>query len=70
LSVGWGDRYGASTNLQWIDITGLPNGKYTLTATADPGDFLQESNYSNNSVSAVLNITTTGVRIVSATPGP
>lgn len=69
LSVGWGDGYKYTTNLQWIDITGLPNGKYKLTVGADPGDVLQESNYSNNFVSAVVKITNTAVTLISATPG-
>ena len=42
LSVGWGDQYSASTNFQWIDITGLPNGRYRLTATADPSHLVSE----------------------------
>jgi hypothetical protein len=37
LSVGWGDQYSASTNFQWIDTTGLPNGRSRLTATAIRG---------------------------------
>jgi Lysyl oxidase len=57
LSIGWGDRYGAATNLQWIDITGLPDGKYQLTATADPTSGAVESNYTNNTVYANLLIT-------------
>jgi hypothetical protein len=69
LSVGWGDGYKYTTNLQWIDITGLPNGKYVLTVAADPGDVLQESSYSNNTVSATLKITQTAVTLISATPG-
>jgi hypothetical protein len=69
LSVGWGDGYKYTTNLQWIDITGLPNGKYKLTVGADPGDVFQESSYSNNTDSAVLKITRTAVTLISATPG-
>lgn len=69
LSVGWGDSYTYTTNLQWIDITSLPNGKYRLTAGADPGDVVEESNFANNTVSAIVKITRAGVTLISATPG-
>jgi hypothetical protein len=69
LSVGWGDKYGAALNLQWIDITGLPNGKYLLTATADPGDVMKESSYANNSVTAKIQIGNSTVTILSTSPG-
>lgn len=35
LSSGWGDIYGYTLPDQYIDITGLPPGRYRLTATAD-----------------------------------
>ena len=54
----WGPRF-----------TGLPNGKYRLTATADPKHLVQESSYTNNSASAAIRITNTGVTILSTSPG-
>lgn len=48
LSVGWGDRYSSSLPDQWIDITGLKNGKYRLSATADAQGNFVEANNSNN----------------------
>jgi hypothetical protein len=69
LSVGWGDMYSASTNFQWIDITGLPNGKYKLTATADPKHFVSEASYANNGATARIRITTSGVTVLSYGPG-
>ena len=69
LSIGWADVYGYMTNLQWIDITGVPDGRYLLTATADPGDVLQESNYSNNSVWAKIRITGNTVTVLKYGPG-
>jgi hypothetical protein len=35
LSVGWGDVYPWNFVLQWIDITGLPGGRYHVRATVD-----------------------------------
>jgi Lysyl oxidase len=69
LSVGWGDQYSASTNFQWIDITGLPNGRYRLTATADPGHLVKESSYANNSAWARIRITDASVAVLRYGPG-
>jgi hypothetical protein len=69
LSVGWGDSYPSTTNLQWMDITGLPNGKYRLTATADPGDVVQESSYTNNSAWATIKIALNRVTVIKYGPG-
>lgn len=48
LSVGWGDRYSWTLPDQYIDITGLDNGKYRLRATADALDLFTEADRSNN----------------------
>ncbi|PWT75020.1 MAG: hypothetical protein C5B60_05945 [Chloroflexi bacterium] len=69
LSVGWSDTYVASVVLQWIDITGLPNGRYMLTATANPNDQAIESDYSNNSTWAKLQITGNTVKVLQTSPG-
>jgi Lysyl oxidase len=69
LSIGWGDMYSAQTNFQWIDITALPNGRYRLTATADPKHLVSEASYSNNSASARIRINGTSVTVLSRSPG-
>ena len=69
LSIGWGDSYPSTTNLQWIDITGLPNGKYRLFATADPGHVVQESSYSNNGAWATVKIAQDRVTVIKYGPG-
>ena len=48
LSVGWGDRYAWTLPDQYIDITGLTNGKYRLRATADAGGLFSETDEGNN----------------------
>jgi hypothetical protein len=48
LSVGWGDRYGATLPDQYIDVTGLAPGHYRLTATADAAGWFTEADNSNN----------------------
>lgn len=70
LSIGWGDLYNASLPDQYIDISGLPAGEYTITATADVQQLFRESNEANNSTTAVIRITKKGVQVVSAGSGP
>ena len=48
LSAGWGDRYGSKLPDQYIDITGLPDGRYRLRATADASNWFKESDEKNN----------------------
>lgn len=48
LSVGWGDRYPATLPDQYVDVTGLPDGKYRLRATADESDWFKETDDKNN----------------------
>jgi len=48
IQVGWGDLYDSTLDGQWIDITGLPNGNYTMELEANPQGIIQEANYSNN----------------------
>ncbi|MDQ3517369.1 MAG: lysyl oxidase family protein [Gemmatimonadota bacterium] len=64
LSIGWGDRYAAGLPDQYIDITGLPSGEYTLTATVDEQGFLTERCEANNTTTAVLRISGSSVSIV------
>ena len=41
---GLGDRYQWSLPFQWVDITGLPGGDYTIRAMVDPYDSFLETN--------------------------
>ena len=54
VSVKWGDIYPSTIAYQWLDITGVPDGKYKLKVFADPasleaptGTFI-ESDEANN----------------------
>ena len=49
LSTGWGDLYPATITGQYVDITGLPDGRYRLKAKADGGQWFMEQNEKNNS---------------------
>jgi hypothetical protein len=48
IQIGWGDVYDTTLDGQWIDITGLPAGNYTIEIEANPQGMIQESNYGNN----------------------
>ncbi|MBI3850339.1 MAG: hypothetical protein HY298_08635 [Verrucomicrobia bacterium] len=48
IQKGWGDIYRSSLDGQWVDITGVPAGDYTLELEINPDRILDESNYSNN----------------------
>lgn len=68
LSVGWGDEYPGNFTYQWIDITGLPAGDYTVQARADEQNWYLESNEGNNCAWARVRIGATngGVPVLSA----
>lgn len=76
ISVGYGDRYAAHLEGQYIDITGAPAGQYELVHTANPARRLLESNYRNNSASALITLrwpagsgSVPTVRVVNTCPG-
>jgi hypothetical protein len=48
ISVGWGDKYPWNFSHQWIDITGLPGGTYTLRNVVDLYGSFDEVSETNN----------------------
>lgn len=48
MQAGWADFYGPEITCQWIDITDVPAGIYTLELEIDPANLFAESNESNN----------------------
>ena len=56
ISVGGGDRYGYTLAFQWIDITGLTPGRYQLFGTVDPQNYYLESDETNNTTWALLQL--------------
>jgi len=56
ISVGWGDLYGWALPRQWIDTTGIDDGRYLLCSTANAeGDWL-ETNTANNQAWAEIRL--------------
>jgi hypothetical protein len=43
ISVGWADTYRYTLAFQFIDISGLPGGTYTVRAMSDPYDWFAET---------------------------
>jgi hypothetical protein len=48
LTAGWEDVYDRSLDCQWIDVTGIKPGRYTLRATVNANRRIGESNTRNN----------------------
>ena len=65
ISVGWGDKYPWKFAYQWIDITGLPSGTYTLRYAVDLWRLFIESQESNNCSYVRLSISGSTVRVLS-----
>lgn len=48
ISSGWADVYNRELDCQWIDVTGVPSGRYVLEVEINPAHVILESNYNNN----------------------
>ena len=62
ISVGWGDRYLANIEGQFIDITGLPSGRYELIHRVNTDGRIAERDYTNNASSLLFDLTWSGAR--------
>lgn len=69
LSVGWGDTYPPTLPDQYINVTGLPNGVYRLTQTADWANWFLESDENNNSAWEDISITATTATVIGSGGG-
>jgi len=54
LTSGWEDVYDRSLDCQWIDVTGIRPGKYTLRAKLNANRRIAESNTDNNRMSVTF----------------
>lgn len=57
ISPGYGDDYVPRLEGQWIDITGLPAGRYVLRHRVNVDRILRESDYGNNSAETPFELT-------------
>jgi Lysyl oxidase/S-layer homology domain len=60
ISVGWADKYPWNFAFQWIDITGLKGGTYTIRTAVDLFGYFRESNETNNCAWAKIKFGSTG----------
>lgn len=56
ISVGFSDVYTYFLPGQSIDVTGVPAGEYWLVSTADPDNYIVETNEKNNSAAVLVTI--------------
>ncbi len=61
ISVGYGDDYPPQLEGQYIDVTGVAPGTYTLVFRANADGALRESDYANNVASAAIALWPGGV---------
>lgn len=48
IQAGWADVYNGFLPCQWIDVTDVPPGQYTLKISVNPSQQIPESNYDND----------------------
>jgi hypothetical protein len=48
MSAGWADVYGRALPCQWLDVTDVPTGTYTLRVVINPSGALPDSDLTNN----------------------
>ena len=56
IGVGWADSYPAFLPCQWIDITGVTPGAYTLRVRINPDMAFEEEDYGNNGIDIPVNL--------------
>jgi hypothetical protein len=56
LSVSWKDEYFASFPGQFIDVTGLPSGRYALSVSVNTELGFLEKDYTNNSQQVMVRV--------------
>jgi hypothetical protein len=56
ISAGWTDVYPAALDCQWIDVTDVPPGDYTLEVTVDPEGRFDELDETNNTASVPVSL--------------
>lgn len=67
LSPGYGDDYVPLIEGQYVEVTGLPPGRYVLVHRVNPRRDLRESNYANDAASVLLLLSRPGGRLPKVT---
>ena len=61
VSVGWGDEYSWDFIEQKVDLTGLPAGRYRIVQIADPNNWFEELDETNNETSIEIDFEMSGI---------
>jgi hypothetical protein len=56
IQMGWADTYGGYLDCQWIDITDVDGGTYTIESNINPDEIIPEKDYGNNVATATVDI--------------
>ncbi len=56
ISIGWEDVYDSGLDCQFVDITGLPDGDYTLTVTVNAENRVKEFGPAPNAVTVPVTL--------------
>jgi hypothetical protein len=63
ITSGCADNYGSELACQWVDITDVPAGAYTLRVTINASRAIAELDYTNNVVEVSLEIADDAVQV-------
>lgn len=66
INIGCTDTYGSGLGCQYLDITGLPTGNYTLRVTLDPFGRIPELNEVNNVTTVPVTVPSSPAGVCSA----
>lgn len=70
ISRGWGDSYGAELDCQWVDITDVTPGEYTLRVAINEERSIPEISYEDNVADIPVSIPPTDPDPTDACAGP
>ena len=68
ISPGYGDDYVPALEGQFVDLTGVPDGRYLLVHRVNADRSIRESSYSNNAASVLFELRGRTVQIVARCP--
>ncbi len=64
ITAGCSDLYDAELPCQWMDITGVPPGRYRLDVTTNPTSFFEELDFENNTASITFDLLPDSIEIL------
>ena len=68
ISVGYGDEYVPTLEGQYVDVTGLPPGRYEIVHRVNTERVFRESDYGNNAASVLVALGDRSVEILRSCP--